>query len=65
VTVEVCFEKRLGGTGREGKRGTGSAWARPRGGDRRRRGGAWRDGCQRRAAGNIPRPAGTGGAIAA
>jgi hypothetical protein len=28
-------------------------------------GGAWRDGCQRRAAGNSPRPAGTGGAIAA
>jgi hypothetical protein len=39
MTVDVCFEKRLGGTGREGKRGTGSAWARPRGGDRRRRGG--------------------------
>jgi hypothetical protein len=57
MAAGVCFEKRLGSAGREGKR-VGSAWTRPHRGRRRRRGGPWRGGRQRGAASNGPRPSG-------
>jgi hypothetical protein len=34
-TTADAFERRLGGAGRRGRKGGGSAWARPRGGGRR------------------------------
>jgi hypothetical protein len=47
------FETLLGGAGQRGKRG--SAWARPRGGGRRRRGGlAWRSAVRGRKVGSGP-----------
>jgi hypothetical protein len=62
--VFVLKKNRLGGTSQDREKGRGSAWARPRGGERRRKGGPWRAGRQRGAAINGPRPAGVGGAIA-
>jgi hypothetical protein len=50
----VCFEKRLGGAGREGKGGGGSSWMSLHGGGRRRRASPWRGSRQRGAAGNDP-----------